>query len=268
MARDNSATMVAMKSLHILLPLLALAPLASCSKKGGSDDSASGGELTVLVNAPSPSATYHSNEQVPYEVVARVNGNPVDISHATWSLDDGAQEKQGATGNFEPMTAGDHTVHVDVTAAGLSDSRDVTFTVSPPEGDADPDTDADTDTDSGTDFLGSISANIDYHGDFGDFGSPCPGTIGFHLAADGTIAGAGTCNATESGYDFPFTVEGTAGGGNVNGTLVMTYNGTDSRTAFTGHGGSSSTITASYDQTFNSGSDTVRIYGTFSADPQ
>lgn len=266
--RNNSATMVSMKFLTIL-PLSVLL-LAACTKKDSPDDSAVG-DLTVLVNAPSTAFTYYSNEQVPFEVIARLNGEPVDVSHASWSLDNGAQEREGATGNFDAMSAGEHTAHVDVLAAGLSDSVDSTFTVSAPaDADTDTDTDADTDTDpgTGTDFRGTVAANIDYHGDFGDFGSPCPGSIGFHLAEDGTIAGAGTCNTTEGGYDFPFAVEGTSGGGNVNGTLVMTYDGTEARTAFTGHGGSSSTIAASYDQTFNSGGDTVRIYGTFTADPQ
>lgn len=260
--------MSTMNRLSFLFPLSVLHVL-SCSGKDGSGDSAPTAELTVLVNAPSPASTYYSNEQVPFEVVARLDGEPADVTHATWSLDDGAQEKEGATGNFDPMSAGEHAVHVEVLAGGQSASRDVTFTVSPPEGDADTDADTDTDTDAdATQFIGTIEANIDYHGDFGDFGSPCPGTLSFTLDAAHTIVGSGTCRTTDGGYDFPFTMDGAASGGVVSGNLVMTYDGTDALTPYTGHGGSQTTITANFDETFNSGSDTIRIYGSFSADPQ
>ena len=199
-----------MKSCTAIFSLLLL---VSCSGKDESsaDDSAATGELTVLVNAPSPAFVYYANAPVPFEVVARLDGEPIDVSHATWSLDDGAQEREGASGDFDAMAVGDHTVHVEVLAAGLSDVRDVTFTVSPAESDTDTDTDADTDADSDadtdTEFIGTIDATIDYHGDFGDFGSPCPGTLAMTLMADGTIRGLGTCNATESDVDFPFTLD-------------------------------------------------------------
>lgn len=260
--------MLTMNRPSSLLPI-SLFALLSCSGKDGGDDSAPAAELTVLVNAPSPASTYYSNEPVPFEVVARLGGDPVDVSHATWSLDDGAQEKEGATGNFDAMSAGDHTVHVEVLASGNNASRDVTFTVSAPEGDADTDADTDTDTDAdATQFIGTIDANIDYHGDFGDFGSPCPGTLSFTLDAAHVIVGSGTCQTTDGGYDFPFTMDGSANAGDVSGNLVMTYDGTDALTPYTGHGGSQTTITANYDETFHSGSDTIRIYGSFSADPQ
>lgn len=259
--------------LPALVPALLLL-LPGCSGKGdAADDSAGNGELTVLVNAPSPSATYHANQPVPFEVIARLDGSPIDITHATWTLDADAQTKEGATGEFDLMTAGDHTVNVEVRANGETSTRDVSFTVSP-EGDADTDTDSDTDTDADTDtdtdadfsYTGSISATIDYHGEWGDFGTPCPGLLNYTVDASGTIAGLGNCTTTEGGYDFPFTMEGRTTG-DVSGVLIMTYDGNEARTPFAGRGAAGNTMNADFDTTQTYGSDTVRIYGSWTADP-
>ncbi len=258
-------------ALPFLLGLPALWLVPACSgKTTASDDSAGAATLTVLMNAPTPTATYYANQQVPFEVIARVDGKPTDITHATWSLDDGAQTKDAASGNFDGMSAGSHTVHVDVLAGGLTGSLDETFTVSPPEGDTDTDTDSDTDTDTGTGtgmaYVGTIAANIDYNGQFGSFGSPCPGTISYSVDTTGSFDGTGDCVTTDGGYDFPFTLHGTTPP--VAGELVMTYNGNPARTPFSGHGAAGGTMSATYDTTQTYASDTVRIYGTWTADPQ
>lgn len=253
-----------MRSTTVLLPLLALPLLAACGGKDGGGDTGPKPELTVLVNAPTPAGTYHSNEGIPYEVIARLDGEPTDIQAASWSLDDGAQTASGATGTFDPVAAGDHTVHVEVHVAGQTGYRDVNFTVSPPEGDAD--TDADTDADADVMYMGTVDANIDYHGSYGDFGSPCPGTLRFSVAPSGTMTGDGTCRADT--YDFPFTLEGTVSGGSVSGNLVMTSNGTEVRTPFAGHGNVGSALTATYDTTHTDAGESVRVYGSWTAEPQ
>jgi hypothetical protein len=254
---------------HSFLSALSALPLLFCgltttSCAGSSADSEAGAELVILINAPSPAATYYSNEGVPFEVIARVDGSPTDITHASWSLDDGAQEHDGASGTFSPMSAGEHTAHVEALVNGQTGSRDVTFTVLTPESDAD--ADADTDADADLVYTGVVAATIDYSGSYGEFGSDCPGTIQFTVTPGGVMAGDGTCNA--SGYDFPFTVEGSATAGDVSGTLVMTSDGTEARTPFTGHGAVGDTMNASYDATHRSGGDSVHIYGTWTASPQ
>jgi hypothetical protein len=246
--------------------------LAVMSCAGSAGDSEAGAELTILVNAPSPAATYYSNEGVPFEVIARVNSAPTDITHATWSLDNGAQEHDGASGTFSPMSAGEHTVHVEALVNGQTGSRDVTFTVLAPEADADTDADTDADADADADadtdviYRGVVAATIDYSGTYGDFGSDCPGTIQFTVTPGGVIAGDGTCNAGD--YDFPFIVEGSATAGDVSGVLVMTSDGTEARTPFTGRGAVGNPMNASYDATHRSGGDSVHIYGTWNASPQ
>lgn len=247
-----------------LLPsaLLLLAPalLPACGSKDGGGDTGPKPELTVLVNAPTPAGTYYSNEPVPFEVIARVDGSPVDIDSATWSLDDGAQTATGATGTFDPVAPGEHTVHIEAHVGSQTGYRDVSFTVSAPEADADTDADADTQ------YLGTVDANIDYHGSYGDFGSPCPGTMRFAVSSAGTLTGTGTCRA--DAYDFPFDLEGMVTGGTVTGNLIMTSNGTEVRTPFTGHGNVGSALTATYDTTHTDAGESVRVYGSWTAEPQ
>ena len=267
------------RSSRSFLAVLSVLPAFFCgtttlSCAGSADDSEAGAELTILVNAPSPAATYYSNEGVPFEVIARVNSQPTDITHASWSLDNGAQEPNGVSGTFSPMSAGEHTVQVEALVNGQTASREVTFTVLTPEADADTDADTDADADADADadtdvdvaYSGIVAATIDYSGAYGDFGSDCPGTIQFTVTPGGVMAGDGTCNA--SGYDFPFTVEGSATAGNVSGTLVMTYDGSDARTPFSGRGAVGDPMNATYDATHRSGSDSVHIYGTWNASPQ
>jgi hypothetical protein len=265
--------MTTIRSSRSFLAVLSVLPVLFCgtttlSCAGSTADSESGAELTILINAPSPAATYYSNEGVPFEVIARVDGSPTDITHASWSLDNGAQEHDGASGTFSPMSAGEHTAHVEALVNGQTGSRDVTFTVLVPEADADTDADTDADADADADviYTGVVAATIDYSGSYGDFGSDCPGTIQFTVTPGGVMAGDGNCNA--SGYDFPFTVEGSATAGDVSGTLVMTSDGTEARTPFTGRGAVGNPMNASYDATHRSGGDSVHIYGTWTASPQ
>ena len=96
----------------------------------------------------------------------------------------------------------------------------------------------------------------------------CPGTVSFAVA-DGAFSGTGQCQIEiDTTYDVPFTLEGTVGDGAIAGVMTLNADGTDYETPFAGTGRSGSTFSASYDTTHRTSDGDLRIYGTWTADPQ
>lgn len=237
-----------------LLPLFLLACSGSTdgSDPDGTDKDKQEAEVTIELLSPSEGEEFPYGESVPLHVEAKRNGNPVAIESATWTVGGwtGTGKETEATG-LEP---GAKTVEVEAVVGGETYTASVGITIAEPV----------VYTYSGT-FEARVVANIDGLGEFED---TCRTTIGFTVDA-GVLAGSGVCAVFDE-YDFEplsFMMEGTVGGGAVEGDLVMSLDGSEARTPFSGTGRSGQPLEASFDTTHRSGDGSVRIVGTWSASP-
>ena len=241
---------------------LLLLPL-SCS--GGSDEGG-GGQLTATIVSPEPGETFSPGEAIGLDVALRVGNADADPGKVTWTIGDwtGTGEQAEATG----IAAGDWTVKVSATVGDETAKDTVRITVegdADADGDADSDADADADADPDLTYAGPFDANIEYDISGFEGGGPCPGTVSLTVGSRG-FDGTGQCTA--EGTDFVFNIDGKISGTSISGDLVaVADDGTEYRTPFTGSGSYGFPLYADYDKTFTDGGDSLRIFGTFAADP-
>lgn len=116
---------------------------------------------------------------------------------------------------------------------------------------------------------GVFQANVQVSGDF-DVSGPCNGVV--NLTGDpvaNSIEGTGTCTwVTDWGdLDMLFMIDGVADSGALSGNLTLEYEGESYPTPYTGTGNVGSALSASFDETYNVSGSSLRIAGTWSADP-
>jgi hypothetical protein len=234
--------------------------LLSLSCSGGTGDGETP-HLTATIVSPEAGEVFSPGEEIELDVALRVGSTAAEPGKVTWTIGDwtGSGERTSTT----DIPLGDWTVLVAATVGEESAKDTVRITV---EGDADGDTDADADADGDPNlpYGGPFDANIEY--DIAGFegGGPCPGTVTLTVGTLG-FDGTGACSA--EGTDFLFTIEGKISGTAISGDLIADADGTEYRTPFTGTGSYGESLSAQYDKTFTEGGDSLRIFGTFGADP-
>jgi len=236
--------------------ILAVATLAfACGDKN--DDTSTVDEDVVPVveiTSPTDGATFDVNTEVTLEArgTDSATGADLTLSEITWTA-------EGWTGASDsPVTVtdlpvGTYPLTVTARAAGQDLSASVTITVN-----ALP-----------VDYTGKLDLKTDvvYSG-FSDT-YPCPGDVSFTLEPDGSLSnGVGNCVIPDfPDYPVTFTLTGQVTDGVLDGSFVMTSDGTDYETPFTGTKAADGSIDAAYDTTFQDGRDSLRVYGTWGAKP-
>lgn len=255
-----------------LLPVAALLFL-SCSP--ASDDSASDATaVTLNVKSPKAGAAYEWGDTIDLEVVVKEGGSAVSPRSVVWTVGELTERGEVSFVEASQLDEGDVEVSVDVQYGGNQYNERVTITIDDGKGghDTGGDTGRDTGNDTGNNggpgtYTGTMSSHIWYDGEYGKFDGDCPGTVDFSVDDGGTMAGTGWCKL-DGEYDFYFNLEGTQGRGDISGFLILTDDdGNEYRTPFSGTGSDGGTHEASWDKTFNNSGDSLRIAGTFVANP-
>lgn len=265
------------RAMRTILPLLAL---VACGDSGSSKDSGSGPNkagISITIVKPEDGKTYPADKPLQLEVSAARGERSVAVAGADWTVGDWSGS--GKSTSWAHPSSGNMDVTVDAVVEGEHFAASVNITIgdggdadtdTDADGDADADADSDTDADNGPwNYAGTMTAHVwyDYSGYTGD--GDCPGSVSGTLTPP-NFAGTGQCTlATDAGdFDVPFRLEGTVKGGTNSGDLILTQDGTDYRTPYSGNGNKGEHIGATYDKEFKQNGDTIRIAGSWSADPQ
>jgi hypothetical protein len=223
----------------------------------------------INVKSPEDGAAYEWGDTIDLEVQVREGGKVVDARTVVWTVGDRTERGASTFVEASRLDAGEVDVSVDVTYGGNQYNQRLTITVDDGGGgkDTGKDTGGDTGVASGSiAYSGTMASHIWYDGEYGRFDGDCPGTVDFAIDEEGTMAGTGWC-LLDGQYDFYYTIEGLQGRGEISGSLIAEGDGQEYRTPFTGTGKDGETQEASWDKTFNSGGDSLRIAGSFTANP-
>jgi hypothetical protein len=239
-----------------------LALAMSCSGSGDTDKEPAekAGEAALAIVSPADGDTFEAGTDVALEVEGTVDGRAVEAKQVAWTVGDWTGT--GASTSASGLPPGTYTVSVEASVDGTTLTDSVSIEVTRPEGDADTDTDADADLS----YAGTLEADVYIESDNFDIDDHCSAALAFLVDGLGGLAGSATCNVFDT--DIPFTIEGRAQDGVVTGNLVMTYDGEEGRTPFTGTGDPGTPMQATFDSTFTSSDGSLRIAGSWSAVPQ
>ncbi len=261
-------------------PFFLLLALVACGDGGWSKDSGSGAGkagISITIVSPEDGATVSANKPLQLEVTAARGEREVNVTAADWTV--GGWTGSGASTSWAHPSPGSVDVVVDAVVEGEHFAGSAHITIEGGGGDADTDTDADGDADADADsdtdadtgpwnYSGTMSAHVwyDYSGYTGD--GDCPGSVSGTLTTPDFV-GTGACTLPTDAGDFevPFRLEGTVKGGKNSGDLILTQDGQDYRTPYDGSGNKGEHIGATYDKEFKQNGDTIRIAGSWSADP-
>lgn len=251
-----------MRSSIILFALFSGFTVGGCSGSDDDDDddddrredtdTEDPSEVTLTILSPEPGTEFAAEDSIPLNVRATRGERTVAIESATWTI--GVWTGEGKETEATGIQSGDKTASVEAVVDGDTYTASVDFVVLEPV--------ASTWTYSGT-LEADVIADIP---DLGEFEDHCSAPITFTLDS-GVIAGSGTCVVFDD-YDLdplPFTMEGTVRGGAISGDLVMSLDGTEARTPFTGTGTAGEALSASYDTTHRDPDADIRIVGNWSA---
>jgi hypothetical protein len=235
----------------------ALLPLG-CSDdgSGGTKEPGGGaGAAALEIASPTDGSEWDLGEAVPLEVTATKAGRDLTPQDVVWTI--GAWTGNGRSTEAEGLLPGEHTVTVEATVDGASLSASVGITVTgPPE----------------VAYEGRLTAEYTVTADGFELSDACQGPVSFTVLAAGTLSGSGSarCQSDFDDFDLPFTMEGTLGGGVLQGSLLFTLDdGSTERTPFQGTGNyNAGDLTASFDNTFTSADGSLRFNGSFTASPR
>lgn len=247
--------------LFLLVPAL-----LSCSPSNDDSGDEASGEITVEIVSPEHGDKFDQGEKIRFEVSVKSGKEDAKTDSVIWSI--GREELRGTEAEFSRLEPGSHNVEVEVTVDGKKYTDDVGITVREGGGDGDTDTDSDTDTDTDADtdvqYSGALNTHVWLEGDF-DYDDACNGTVAITYTAADALVGTGQCRLGD--YDFPYTIEGNGNRGNLSGNMILTSEGVEYMTPFTGSGERGSPIDAAFDKTFRDGGNSLRIAGTWTATP-
>jgi hypothetical protein len=226
--------------------------------------------VSLTVKSPEDGATYEWGETIDLEVQVKEGGKVVDARSVVWTLGDRTERGASSFIEAERLDAGSVDVSVDVAYGGNQYNQRLSIKIDDGGGGGE-DTGKDTGKDTGNNggsgtYSGTMASHIWYDGEYGRFDGDCPGTVDFTIDDAGALSGTGWCRL-DGEYDFYYTLEGVQGRGDITGTLIAESDGTEYRTPFTGTGKDGETQQAEWDKTFQTGGDSLRIAGSFVADP-
>ncbi|MFZ5476567.1 MAG: hypothetical protein ACOZNI_07305 [Myxococcota bacterium] len=239
----------------------------SCTGGTSGDGEEKAGEAALAIVSPAEGDTFPADGDVPLEVEATVDGRVVEAKQIAWTVGDWTGT--GATATATDLRPGAYTVEVSAVVEGETLTDSVAIEVTRGEGDADTDTDTDTDADLA--YAGMLEADVYVEtNDYGDFDDHCSAPITLTVDGIGGIAGQGTCTVFEDliEQELVFAIEGRVNAGVVSGDLVLEQDGEEARTPYEGTGDRGSRLQATFDTTHSSRDGSIRIAGTWLADPQ
>lgn len=244
----------------LILPLFVL---LGCAAPEEDTSSGSNVAIEVSIDSPGDGDRFDWDEKITLEVSAKEGQKKVDLGAVTWTVDD--RELRGESAEVANLDPGDYTVEVDVVVGGEHYGSNVEITVKDRPDDTG-DT-GDTGTGGPGTYAGTMATHVWYDGEYGEFDGDCPGTVNFTVSESGVIDGTGKCSL-DGQYDMDFRLDGSQSGSNISGTLIAESDGTEYRTPYTGTGKEGGHFAAEYDKTFQTGGDSLRIAGSWAADPQ
>lgn len=233
--------------------------VACAGGAGGEDSSGKGGDtggggdpsVEVTITSPGEGDTFDFGQAIDLSVEATRDGEPVEIKRAVWTIGDWTGD--GASTTAEGLDAGDHKVQVVATIGGddYRDSVDITVLDAPP-----------------LNYRGQVNIDLHLdHPDYGEYDDGCDGAFDFVLDGN-AFTGSGTCTEELFGEQFPFSIEGTARGGDIEGELILQVDADSYTTPFTGTGGYGDAMHGDFDYTHRADGASLRVYGTWDANPQ
>lgn len=239
--------------------LLFVSLLAGCTESGDSGSSSTtekAEKATISLASPADGATVAEGEAVHFLVTAKLGKEDAEVNHAEWTA--GTWSRTGNDFDATDLPVGDLTVSVEALVDGQTVTDTVTITVEP----AGPPQ---------VSYRGTFSATASAQTDFGDVAGPCDGSVSFTATRDTkAIAGSGMCTwRTDFGdADIEFNMDGGWTTGSLAGDLILVYDGTEYRTAYTGTGNYNEKLDATFDTTIETADGSLRLNGSWSANPQ
>lgn len=229
----------------------------ACSGETGTetDDSKGGGGgsdavIEVAITSPGKGETYDYGSPITFTAEVTADGEAIDASKVTWSS--GAWSDVGISVTTSDLPPGKNTVQVEAKVDGetYTDSVDVTVKDPPP-----------------LDYRGTANIKLFLQlVDWGDYDVNCPGNLTFTMTG-ADFSGTGSCTEDIFGETYQFTVDGSSSGGNIEGSLSLNIDGTDYPTPFTGTGAYNQAMDADFDETYNVDGNSIRVYGSWTANP-
>lgn len=240
--------------------------LLSCAPAESDTGENESGAVTIEIVSPEHGDSFEQGDSIHFEVSAKQGKESAKITSAVWTV--GEDTFRGDSTDYGRLDNGNYTVKVEVVVGEKTYRDDVGIQVQG-GGDADTDVDADSDTDTDVDtdmpYAGSLSSHIWLEGDF-SYDADCNGTVTLTYTAASTLIGTGNCKL-DGDYDMEYRIDGTASKGSLAGNMIMTNEGTEYATPFTGTGRQGEALSASFDKTYRDGGDSLRIQGTWTANP-
>jgi hypothetical protein len=218
---------------------------------GGDSGGSSSSDVAVRITSPEDGATFDFGQSIDFVAEATKDGDPTDIKSATWTI--GELTKKGADVSIDDLPSGTWDVEVSAVIAKKTATDSISITINEPPP---------------MNYEGRAAIDLHLnHPDYGEYDDGCDGGLTFVLTGT-AFSGSGTCKEELFGETFPFTVEGTVSGGNIEGNLILDADGTQYATPFTGTGKYGSAFNANFDYTHSADGASLRVYGTWNANPQ
>jgi hypothetical protein len=213
---------------------------------------------SLMITSPGDGATFTAGARVTLEARAMTgDGAPANGAVISWFTADG-WSAVGSPIEVTDLPVGSYSLAASTTVGGEAADASVRITVEealPTEP---------------IDYSGTLAMETVLDaGSFGTFEYPCLNDyLTFEL--DGTaFVGAGACTV-DAGFfteQFVFAVEGTVSGASVSGTMTSAEAGGDPLPFSGNYDSANGHISASYDETYANSDGSLRLYGTFDADP-
>jgi hypothetical protein len=220
---------------------------------GSADDSggSSATEVAVQIRSPADGATFDFGESVDFVAKATKDGSAAEIKSATWTVGDVTEK--GAEVSIDDLPSGTWDVEVSAVIGKKTATDTISITIKDPPP---------------MNYEGRATIDLHLnHPDYGEYDDGCDGGLTF-VVTGAAFSGSGTCKEELFDETFPFTLEGTVTGGNIEGNLILDADGTQYATPFTGTGKYGQPFSANYDYTHSADGATLRVYGTWNANPQ
>jgi hypothetical protein len=213
---------------------------------------------SLMITSPSDGATLTAGERVTLEARAMTgDGSPADGAVISWFTADG-WSAVGSPIQVTDLPVGTYNLAASTTVGGAAADASVRITVEEalPTGPID--------------YSGALAMETALDaGALGTFEYPCVNDyLTFELDRSAFVgSGASTIDAGYITQQFVFAVEGTVTGATVSGTMTSAEAGGDPLPFSGSYDSASGHIAASYDETYANSDGSLRLYGTFAADP-
>lgn len=225
-------------------------------KEGRIEGKAPETSVEVSIVSPAEGDVFAAGEQVLLSARATDQDDVVQvIESAEWSAPDWATTGNDVVAVDLPLGTYDLDLAALVAGETLTDSVSITVAIDD-TGEPLPD----------VAYEGIIAANVFYEGSYGKMEDPCDGWVTFTITGEGALSGEGNCRAF--GEDWQFSIAGTRDEDSLSGELSMEFKKITVPTDWRGTIDDKGHVEGAFDQTHvPKAGETIRVWGTFTADP-